>query len=122
MTGWVHSGEAIVPLRLRGHRGSIAPIQAVLDTGFNDWLTLSPDQIAALELRLREEGRYTLADGSVTISRLFEGEVEWFGAWRRILVVELDGGPLLGMAMLSGCRLTLEAIENGRVEIRLLNQ
>jgi len=122
MTGSVHSGEAIIPVRLRGPHGLIESVQAVLDTGFNGWLTLSTDHIAKLGLTLREEGRYVLADGSVTTSRLFEGEMQWLGTWRRILVVEIDGDPLLGMATLGGCRLTLDAVENGRVEIRPLAQ
>jgi predicted aspartyl protease len=91
MTGSVHSGEAILPLRVRGPRGTIEPIEAILDTGFNFWLTLSPSDVAMLELAFREEGRYVLADGSETVSRLFEAEIEWFGQWRRILVVEMDG-------------------------------
>lgn len=120
MTGSVHSGEAIVPVRVRGTHGVPEPIQAILDTGFNDWITLSPSQVAMLALTFREEGHYVLADGSETVSRLFEAEIEWLGNWRRILVVEMDGGPLLGMAMLAGCRLDLEVVENGRVEIKSL--
>jgi len=107
-------------VRLRGPRGSTESIQSVLDTGFNDWLTISPSQVAKLGLKFREEGHYILADGSETLSRIFESEIEWFGAWRRILVVEMDGGPLLGMAMLAGCRLGIEVVENGRVEIQPL--
>jgi clan AA aspartic protease len=117
MTGRVQSGEAILPVRLRGPDGTIEPIQAILDTGFNDWLTLSPSQIAALGLTFREEGRYVMADGSVTFSRLFEAEIHWLENWRRILVAEMDGGPLLGMAMLARCRLSMDVVQNGPVEI-----
>ena len=120
MTGSVHSGEAILPIRVRGAREELGPIQTILDTGFNDWLTLSPNQIAMLALTFREEGHYLLADGSETVSRLYEAEVEWFGKWRRILVVEMDGGPLLGMAMLAKCRVDIEVVEGGNVEISSL--
>jgi predicted aspartyl protease len=117
ISGWVHSGEAIVPLRLRGPIGDVVPVEAVLDTGFNDWLTLSSEQIAAMRLTFREKGYYILADGSEVVSRVFEAEVHWISGWRRILVVEMDGGSLLGMAMLAGYRVELEVIRNGRVEI-----
>jgi len=120
ITGSVHSGVAILPLRVRGSRGAIEPFQAILDTGFNDWLTLSPNQVAMLALAFREEGRYVPADGSESVSRLFEAEIEWFGQWRRILVVEMDGGPLVGMATLRGCHLDIDVVENGCVEIRPL--
>lgn len=105
MIGSVHSGEAILPLHVRGPRGTIEPIEAILDTGFNDWLTLSPSHVATLELVFREEGRYVLADGSETVSRLFEAEIEWFGQWRRILVVEMDGGPLAEWPRFAGATL-----------------
>jgi clan AA aspartic protease len=98
----------------------IADFQAVVDTGFNDWLALPPGAIEKLALPFREEGRYTLADGSETASRLFAAEVEWLGRLRRILVAEMDGGPLLGMALLRGSYLGIEVIDGGRVEIRTL--
>jgi len=120
MTGSVHSGEAILPLNVRGPRGATLSIQAVLDTGFDGWLTLSADQIAYLGLPYREEAHYVLADGSQTVSRLFEGEIDWFGRRRRILAVEMDGGPLVDMATLTGCSIAIDVIENGPVEIRLL--
>jgi len=119
--GSVHSnGDALIPLRVRGPQGLIAEFETVVDTGFNHWITLPRTDIEALELPFREEGRYTLADGSETVSRLFTAEVEWFGRWRRVLIVEMDGGPLLGMAMLRGFYLGVEVIDGGRVEIRPL--
>jgi predicted aspartyl protease len=120
MIGSVQSGEAIIPIRVRGPRGGMELTKAVLDTGFNGWLTLSPGQIALLALTFREEAHYLLADGSETTSRLFQAEIEWFGRWRRILVVEMNAEPLLGMAMLAGCRVNVEVVENGSVEIRQL--
>jgi clan AA aspartic protease len=114
-------GDAVVRVRVRGPRSTTVESQTVVDTGFNDWLTLSQADIEALALLFREEGRYTLADGSGTVSRLFAAEVEWFGRWRRILVVEMDGGPLLGMGMLRGFFLGVEVIDGGRVEIRPLD-
>ena len=122
ITGSVHpGGEIVVPVRLRGPNGFIAEVQSVVDTGFNDWLTLSPQAIDELALRLREEGRYTLADGSQAVARPFALEIDWFGQWRRILAVEIDGGPLLGMATIRGCYLGIEVIDGGHVEIRPLN-
>ena len=121
IVGSVHpSGEALVSVRVRGPGGISEDVEAVVDTGFNDWLTLSPKEISGLGLSFREEGRYTLANGSEAVTRLFAAEVEWFGQWRRILIAEMDGGPLLGMAMLRGFVLSIEVIDGGRVEIRPL--
>jgi len=121
MVGAVHpDGEAVVPVRVRGPQGSPGQFQAVVDTGLNDWLTLSGTQIEALALPFREAGRYALADGSEAVTRLLAAEVEWFGRWRRILVVEMEGGPPLGRAMLRGFYLGVEVVDGGRVEIRPL--
>jgi len=121
IVGRVHAGgEAVVPLRVRGPRGASAEFQTLVDTGFNDWLTLPAEAINALALPFREEGRYTLADGSQALTRLFTAEAEWLGERRRILVVEMDADPLLGMGMLRGCYLGVEVMEGGRVEIQPL--
>lgn len=121
IVGSVHpGGDAILPLRVRGPKGSTAEFQTVVDTGFNDCLVLSAPAIGSLGLPFREEGRWMLADGSEAAARIYSAEVEWFGRWRRILVVEMDGGSLLGMTMLRGCHLGVEVIDGGRVDIRAL--
>ena len=121
ITGTVNaSNEAIVQLRIRGAVPDPLSIHALIDTGFTDWLTLSPAQIVALGLAFREEGAYVLADGSMARARLFSGEVEWLTGWRRILVLEMDGGPLIGMALLRGSYLGAEIIDGGKVEVRSL--
>lgn len=114
-------GEAIIPLRVRGPRGMVTGVSTVIDTGFDAWLTLPRPAIEALGLSLREEGRYTLGDGSRASSRFFTAEVEWFGRWRRMLVLELSGDPLIGMALLRGSHLGMDVSEGGRVEIRPLS-
>jgi clan AA aspartic protease len=114
------SGDAVVSLRIRSPRSEPVAFKVVVDTGFNDWLTLPLSAIQSLALLFREEGRFTLADGSETVSRIYAAEVEWLGAWRRVLVVEMDGGPLLGMAMLRGHRLSIDVRDGGRVEIQAL--
>lgn len=87
IAGSVHpGGDAVVPLRVRGPSGTIAEFQTIVDTGFNDWLALPNASINSLGLTFREEGRYTLADGSEAVTRLFVGEVHWFDRWRRVLV------------------------------------
>lgn len=121
LVGSVHSnGDAIVQVRVRGPGAAAVELDTVVDTGFNDWLAIPQAVIDELSLPFREEGRYTLADGSTAVTRLFAAEVNWFGRWRRILVVEMDGGPLMGMALLRGCHLGVDVVDGGRVEIRSL--
>ncbi len=121
MNGHVETGgDAVMPLRIRGPSARPADLSAVVDTGFNGQLTLPAARITALALPFREEGRYTLADNSVAVTRLYTGEIDWFGNWRRILNAEMDGDPLLGMGMLRGFHLGVDVIPGGRVEIKSL--
>lgn len=121
MTGSVNAdGEAFVSLRVRGPGGTATVVDALIDTGFDAWLTLPRKTIEALALPPREKGRYTLGDGSQASSLFSTAEVEWFNGWRRVLIVELDTSPMIGMAMLKGCHLGIDVLPGGSVEIRYL--
>jgi clan AA aspartic protease len=113
-------GLCAITLRVRGSNGQVAQVQAAIDTGFNDYLTLPPWAIARLELPPSGETVYGLADGTHASTRRFLAEVEWLGAWRRVFVVAVDADALVGTRLMQGCVLTIEMIDGGRVEIRPL--
>ncbi|MBA2345915.1 MAG: hypothetical protein H0V83_12630 [Rubrobacter sp.] len=45
----------------------------------------------------------------------YEGRVLWHGAVRSVAVIGAEGQPLIGMEMLRGSRLTLDAEPGGEV-------
>ena len=96
-------------------------IDAVIDTGFTGFLTLPLTVINSLNLRLysREEG--TLGDGSTCIFDVYSGLVIWDGEYRYIDVNAAETEPLVGMSLLYGYRMQLDAIESGIVVIQSLN-
>ena len=47
-------------------------------------------------------------------------KVLWHGQERDVLVLQVDGGPLVGMSLLYGNRVTLEIVEDGDVTINPL--
>ena len=112
--------EAIVRLRVRGPTGGIATVDALIDTGFNASLTIPGATAAALELTLQSSGRTLLADGSTRPFDIHAAEVEWGGVWRPILVWFAGDECLLGMSLLSGHQLRLEATLGGMAEITAL--
>jgi len=114
------NGEAVITLQLRGRQGREKHVQAVVDTGFNDHLTLPRSIVERLNLRFREGVFCTLADGSQAMARVFTVDVYWLGGWRRTFALEMEGGALIGMALLKGCHLEIDAEDKGRVEIRPL--
>lgn len=110
--------EAIVPLRIRGPQGQELSIDAVVDTGFNGYLTVPPDVITALGLPFRRNARAVLGDGSTVTFDIHEAAVLWGGRLLRISVDAADTTPLLGMNLLYGHELNVQVVEGGNVSIR----
>lgn len=96
------------------------PLDFVIDTGFNGYLTLPGPLIGLLGLVYHSQAVAMLADGSTIPLRKYEARVEWEGGERDVLVLEADGGPLLGMSLLYGSRVTLDVVDGGAVTITSL--
>lgn len=76
--------EGIIRLSVFGALGQEHELEAIVDTGFNGWLSLSPTLITFLELPFRNRGRATLADGSESVFDIYEAAVLWDEQRRRI--------------------------------------
>jgi clan AA aspartic protease len=112
--------EAVLSLRVRGPSGAEATVDAVIDTGSTSALTLTPATIAILGLTFQAHQQVLLADGTLRTVGTFDGEVEWDGSWRAVLVTEVDSAPLLGTRLLIGHEVFIEFNPGGVVEIRAL--
>jgi clan AA aspartic protease len=113
--------EATIRLVVSNESKKTQGIDAVIDTGFTGFLTLPLTVINNLNLRLysREEG--TLGDGSTCIFDVYSGLVIWDGEYRYIDVNAAETDPLVGMSLLYGYRMQLDAIEGGTVTIQALS-
>jgi clan AA aspartic protease len=112
--------EAIIQLRVRGPTGQERDVDAIVDTGFNGFLTLPPAAVAALGLTWLSRGLATLADGSPTFYDVYEATAIWDG---QSITIPVDGTgttPLVGMELLDGYKLTLEATIGGAVTIEAI--
>jgi clan AA aspartic protease len=112
--------EALVRVTVRGPGGQEQEIEAVIDTGFDGSLTLPLAHIVSLGLPWRRRGRALLADGSESLFDIYEATVVWDGTPRRVAVDAADTDPLIGMSLLYGYELTIQAVEGGQVIIRAL--
>ena len=110
--------EAVVTLTLRGPAGQTREIDAVVDTGFNGFLTLPPALVAELGLPFASIGQATLADGSEVAFDVYGVTVLWDGAARLVEADEADASPLLGMALLAAHSLYVEVADGGSVLIQ----
>jgi clan AA aspartic protease len=112
--------EAAVPLTVRDGGGKDHLIEAFVDTGFNGSLTLPSSVIAALGLPWRMRGTVILGDGSSQHFHVHDAIILWHGSIRHISVEAADTHPLVGMRLISGNHLQIEAIPGGRVTIEAL--
>lgn len=113
--------EAVIPLALlRVPTGETRSIEAVIDTGFTDRLTLPPDIVEELGLPLRGSAEVALADGSIETLSMYRVRLLWHGRERTIRAYASFGDPLVGMALLSGSELRIRVMAGGAIEIEEL--
>ena len=112
--------EATLPLVVGNADGQRQVIDTVIDTGFSGFLSLPSAIITTLDLPWSASDIVTLGDGSETFFDLYTATVIWDGEYREIYIAESETEPLLGMALLYGYRLQVDAIEGGIVKIEAL--
>ncbi len=92
-------------------------VDAIIDTGATIHLTLPSALIAELSLPQQGQWQAEIANGSIEDFRVYAGLVSWQGRQRLAPVFASESEPLLGMAMLWGSRLMVEAWDGGAVVI-----
>ncbi len=112
--------EAIIPLGIIGLNRQKEQVEAVIDTGFNGYLTLPSELVSRLKLQLAGNRRATLGDGNVVVLDVYLGKVLWHEQKREALILQVDGVSLIGMSLLYGNRVTLDVVEDGDVTIEVL--
>ena len=109
--------EAALILTVQGPDGQTREIEAVVDTGYNGFLTLPPVLVGELELPFVSSGEATLADGSAVSFDIHLVTVDWDGQARLIEADAAEVTPLVGMQLLAGHDLHVEVENGGRVVI-----
>ena len=112
--------EATLSLVVGNSEGQRQLIDTVIDTGFSGFLSLPSAIIANLNLPWSASDIVTLGDGSETLFDLYIATMIWDGQYREIYIAESETEPLLGMALLYGYRLQVDAIEGGSVKVESL--
>ena len=92
-------------------------VDFAIDTGFTEEMTLPPDIIDELNLPTYRQLMLTMADGTVYDGRTYVGRLRWHGRTRSIEVISVDADPLIGMRLLAGSNLSIDAEPDGAVTI-----
>jgi clan AA aspartic protease len=122
MLGVVNSNrEATIRIVIGNQNNQKKIIDGVIDTGFTGFLSLPLAIITEFNLPWSYRDRGTLGDGSETIFDIYIGMVIWDGQLRTIEINAADTEPLVGMSLLYGYDLRIQAIEGGTVTIAPLS-
>jgi clan AA aspartic protease len=118
--GTVTDGQARIHLKVIGSQGREQEVEALIDTGYSEFLTLAPALVAALGLRWRRVDKTILADGSECFFNVYDGQVMWDGKPCRVFVAELGTTLLVGMALLNEYELKMQVRPRGKVTMKRL--
>jgi clan AA aspartic protease len=113
------SCEAILPIVVKNDPRTQL-VDAVIDTGFSGFLTLPASTIESLDLIWKGRNIATLGDGTSCIFEVYIAVVIWDGQYHTIDINESETMPLIGMQLLRGYDLRIQAIEGGSVTIEAL--
>ena len=109
--------EATLPVTLFGVDGLPQEIVAVIDTGYNAALALPMSIVTALALSFDARRMVTLGDRSRRVLDFYDGVILWNAQRRDVLVLAVEGEPLIGTALLTGCRLGADFVMGGAVTV-----
>ncbi len=126
--GTVNDGiEAIVTLTALGNNDATERIAFIIDTGLTEEAILPQEIIDRLNLPAvdgddnDDSFRITLADGSTAIPSVYTTRILWHDRLREVQVVALGPDPLIGMGLLRGCNINVDAVPGGLVTITELS-
>jgi predicted aspartyl protease len=83
-------------------------------------LTLPVGAVGAMNLPLFSTTVTILADGTQSLIPTHIATIDWHGEEILVPVLAMGGKPLLGTGLLSQCRLLVEFIEDGSIELEKL--
>lgn len=117
--------EAEVALAVLGYDGVSEQVTFLVDTGATGEMTLPQATVARLNLPLVAYGSanasVVLADGTVSVATVHTARVVWHDRLRDVEVVSLGSDPLIGMGLIQGSNLSVDAIPGGLVTITELS-
>ena len=111
------NNEATVFLDIRDPTGSVRAIEAVIDTGFTEYLTLPQALISLLRMPYADRRVLILADGSPRAYDVYHARLDWDGELEIVPAYAIDAKPLVGLRLLEGYSLHMDIINGGTVVI-----
>jgi len=112
--------EMRIPLEILDKNDTELSIEAIVDTGFNGFLTLPADLLAASGGVAVGTRRAELGNGEIVEMAVYIVRVKWHDQVRDAIALKAES-ILIGMSMLWGSRVTFDAQDAGLVTIELIS-
>ena len=109
--------EAWVTTQVLDDAGELQQCEVIVDTGFTGWLTLPVADIRRLGLVIVGYRHSITASGKSERFAYYETWVLWHGNLRWVEILQSIDQPLLGMELLEGSVVTVDARDGGEVVI-----
>jgi clan AA aspartic protease len=121
MQGRVKDGRASIPITFRLSNQPDFQIEFVVDTGFNDYLTLPPQAISAMNLPQYSNTSVRLADGSETMLSIHSATIIWERIELVVPVLAAGVKPLIGTSLMDGYHLSIYFQIDGDVNLTAIS-
>src|SRR5262245_15641348 len=109
--------HAVIPISIGTDPSSLSDIDVRIDTAFDGYLTLPAAAIKELGLLQIADGQLILADGTDRASDSYFAWVIIDDVLTKVMILELDCEPLIGMSLLLGFSAYIEIVPNGQVRL-----
>lgn len=101
--------------------GRAATIEARIDTGFSDDVTLPRAVIDRLRLQRVDRSNFRIGNNETTTFNTYTATMRWHDHMLQVMVVESEVPPVIGVGLLWGHNLSVDFRHGGVVSITELN-
>ena len=109
--------QPVAEVFVYGQSNTRARVQAVVDIGFTQHLTLPVGAISTLKLEFAFKEKLTMANDESINTDVYTASIDWGGRKRQVEIHATEGDPLVGMAMLRDHDLHVRVVPDGPVNI-----
>jgi clan AA aspartic protease len=111
--------KALAPIKVKSAGRQTITVEVIVDTGFSGFLMLTPEVINTLQLPRIGSRVFSLGNNSRANFDTYMAKVIWDGEERTVRVIASEAHPIVGMSLLKGYRVTIDAVDGGQVRIEL---
>ena len=109
--------EPWVTIDVEDADGTLHPHDVLIDTGFTGWLTLPEADIRQLGLSTHDHTQVVLATGEIRVIDYCIARIGWQGTLQQVVVFQSRDQSMLGMQLLKGSVITMQAWGGGGILI-----